>query len=138
MTSTAHESLLASASRLFYDEGITATGVDAVVRAAGVTKPTLYAHFGSKSVLVAAVLERRFQDRRSELAARLAPLPTADHPLAVFDWLTVFYTVGGERGCGFLNAAAELPDPQDAARAVVRAEKSWLQEVLTAGCRAAG
>ena len=145
MSTDAREALLRSAGRLFYAEGITATGVDAVVRSAGVTKPTLYAHFGSKAGLVAAVLHRRHEDRRAELEAWLAPRPAAEHPLAVFDWLQHFYAERGERGCGFLNAAAELagpdgvaPGPDDAARAEVRAEKAWLRGLLTAGCAAAG
>ena len=54
-----HARLLDTATELFYTEGIAATGVDKVVARAGVSKPTLYAHFGSKDELVAAVLERR-------------------------------------------------------------------------------
>lgn len=138
MISTAREALLNSASRLFYNDGITATGIDTVVRAAGVTKPTLYAHFGSKSELVAAVLRRRHEDRRAELEALLDPLPAAEHPLAVLDWLQHFYAERGERGCGFLNAAAELTDRDTSARAVVQTEKAWLRELLMAGCAAAG
>jgi AcrR family transcriptional regulator len=138
MVSTAHEVLLDTAGRLFYEHGITATGVDAVVRAAGVTKPTLYAHFGAKSDLVAAVLQRRFDERRAELEALLEPVPAAGHPLAVLDWLQQFYVDRGDRGCGFLNAAAELGERDPAARAVVAAEKAWLLDVLVQGCAAYG
>ena len=138
MTSIAREALLDSAGSLFYADGITATGIDAVVRAAGVTKPTLYAHFASKSELVAAVLQRRHEDRRAELGAWLDPLPPAEHPLAVLDWLEQFYAERGERGCGFLNAAAELTERDAAARAVVRGEKDWLRDLLVTGCVAAG
>lgn len=134
----ARDDLLDAAGRLFYRDGITATGVDAVVRAAGVTKPTLYAHFGSKSDLVAAVLRRRFDERRAELEAWLEPVPAAGHPLAVLGWLEHFYADRGERGCGFLNAAAELGARDPAARAVVEAEKAWLRDVLVRGCRAYG
>jgi AcrR family transcriptional regulator len=138
MTSSAREALLDSAGRLFYNEGIAATGVDVVVRAAGVTKPTLYAHFGSKSQLVAAVLQRRHEERRAELEALLDPLPAAEHPLAVMDWLQDFYSERGERGCGFLNAAAELTERDAPARAAVQAEKAWLLDLLVEGCAAAG
>ncbi len=138
MISAAKEALLDSASRLFYDNGITATGVDAIVRTAGVTKPTLYAHFGSKSELVAVVPRRRHEDRRAELEALLDPLPAAEHPLAVLDWLQRVYVDRGERGCGFLNAAAELTDHDAAARAVVQAEKAWLRDMLVLGCVTAG
>src|SRR6059058_3259012 len=114
MVSTTHDLLLDAAANLFYADGITATGVDAVVRAAGVTKPTLYAQFGSKSDLVVAVLRRRLDDRRAELETWLEPVPPAGHPRAVLDWLVHFYADRGERGCGFLNAAAELSGDEPA------------------------
>lgn len=138
MSSAAREALLDTAGRMFYEHGITATGIDAVVRSAGVTKPTLYAHFGSKSELVAAVLQRRFEQSRGELEALLHPLPAAEHPLAVLDWFGHFYARDGYRGCGFLNACVELADSDDAARAVIQSEKAWLQNLLTTGCAAAG
>ena len=53
------ERLLDAAETLFYEHGITGTGVDAVLREAGVSTATLYAHFGGKDALVAAYLERR-------------------------------------------------------------------------------
>lgn len=138
VTASTREALLTSAGALFYDDGITATGVDAVVRHAGVTKPTLYAHFRSKSELVAAVLRRRHEERRVELDAWLSPLSRAERPLAVFDWLQEFYTQQGRRGCGFLNAAAELTDIDATARAAVQQEKDWLRDLLVEACARAG
>lgn len=40
---------LAAASRLFYERGIHAVGVDLIAAEAGVTKKTLYDRFGSRS-----------------------------------------------------------------------------------------
>src|SRR4051794_16436426 len=125
--SSARDRLLETSARLFYEAGITATGVDTIAREAGVSKPTLYAHFGSKTELVAAVLRERH-------ARRVAEFEPLDDPLAVFTRLTDFYArPEGTRGCAFLNAAAELVD-DDAARAEVVAEKRWLRERLTALC----
>src|SRR3712207_3122396 len=44
------------AARLFATQGYDATPVRAIVEAAGVTKPTLYYHFGSKEGLAQALL----------------------------------------------------------------------------------
>lgn len=44
------------AARLFAEQGYDATPVRAIAQAAGVTKPTLYYHFGSKEGLAQAVL----------------------------------------------------------------------------------
>jgi AcrR family transcriptional regulator len=42
------------AAELFHQHGITATGVEALSRAAGISKRTLYERFGSKDGLIAA------------------------------------------------------------------------------------
>ena len=52
--------LLDEALRLFASRGVDAVGIQEVVDAAGVTKPTLYHHFGSKDGLVKAILDRGF------------------------------------------------------------------------------
>jgi len=135
----ARAQLLDTASHLFYTDGIGATGVDAVVRAAGVSKPTLYAHFGSKADLVAAVLSARHERRAEELEAwvRREPDPRR-RPLAVFGYLKRFYAHEGARGCAFLNAAAELRHDDDAARRAIVAEKAWLLGLLARLCEEAG
>ncbi len=129
----ARDRLLDAASTLFYDRGITATGVDAVVAASGVSKPTMYAHFRSKSELVAAVLARRTARRQDSLPAWLAARAAdpRERLLAVFDWLAEFHAAEGLRGCAVLNAAAELPDPEDPARQAARRHKRWMREFLT-------
>ncbi|MGI8561958.1 MAG: TetR/AcrR family transcriptional regulator [Candidatus Dormibacter sp.] len=127
----ARDRLLAAGGELFYNAGLTATGVDAVVRTAGVSKPTLYAHFRSKGQLVTAVLEQRHEQRVEELRAWVNRTDDIrQRPLAVFTWLADWYERDGARGCAFLNAAAELVDPQDPARGVVSREKRWLVEFL--------
>src|SRR6059058_5105601 len=55
----AHDALLGATSELTYESGITNTGVDAIAARAGVTKRTLYQHFGSKDRLVAEALSGR-------------------------------------------------------------------------------
>jgi AcrR family transcriptional regulator len=57
-----------AAARLFAERGYTATTVEDIVAAAGVSKPMLYRHFESKKELQVKLLEHR----RDELAA--APL----------------------------------------------------------------
>jgi AcrR family transcriptional regulator len=57
-----------AAARLFAERGYSATTVEDIVAAAGVSKPMLYRHFESKKELQMKLLERR----RDELAA--APL----------------------------------------------------------------
>jgi AcrR family transcriptional regulator len=130
--SASGEQLLKVATEVFYAEGIRATGVDALVKRAGVSKPTLYAQFGSKEHLVAAVLDRRRQTRQGQLSRFLAESEATGEQrlLAVFDWLAEGHGRSGFRGCPFTNAAVELPDPEHPARAVISDYKSWLRDTL--------
>jgi AcrR family transcriptional regulator len=124
--------LLREAADAFYEAGINATGVDALVERSGVSKPTLYAHFGSKRELLAAVLQRRHEERRARLERYLAAAEGSprDRLLAVFEWVAGMHNDDAWRGCPFLNAAAELPSPEEPARVVISAHKRWMWEVL--------
>src|SRR6202451_28154 len=51
---SARDRILATASDLFYREGIRAIGIDTVVERSGVSKTTLYRLFESKDALIAA------------------------------------------------------------------------------------
>ncbi len=141
-TLSTHDRLAAAAAALFYTQGITATGVDTVVRHAGVSKPTLYGHYRSKAELVAAALAFQHQSRRQTIEAYLdqrTDWPPADRLLAVFDWFKDRSTGPGRRGCAFLNAAAELvADEDEPARQIVRQHKQWWQACLADLARAAG
>jgi AcrR family transcriptional regulator len=114
--------LITAASDLFAERGIQATGVDAVIAAAGVAKATFYRHFPSKDDLVVAWLLApgtrwvddvlvRVKDRETDPEARI--------PLffdLVADWLE-----GAEfRGCPYLNTAAEITGPTHAALPIIR------------------
>ena len=63
--------LLRCALHLFAEHGYDAVGVQRVVEAAGVTKPTLYHHFGNKLGLLEALLQTHFDpfNERLERAA---------------------------------------------------------------------
>jgi TetR/AcrR family transcriptional regulator, mexJK operon transcriptional repressor len=56
------ESVLAAAKRSFLARGFAATNLDAVAQAAGVSKMTIYSHFGSKENLFMRVLARVIAD----------------------------------------------------------------------------
>lgn len=129
--SPAARRILDAASELFYARGIGATGVDTVVAHSGVTKMTLYKHFGSKDELVAAYLRER--DRRWRAWLTEAVQRRAGEPLlAVFDALDTWLAgeVEGFRGCAFINAATEIADADHPARAVAQEQKRWMRAYL--------
>lgn len=129
----ARERLLAAAARLFYADGIAATGIDAVIGDAGVAKASLYNNFGSKEALVAAYIAARHEEWLALYATRSARAEAPrERVLAVFDAYldhAAFEYERGFRGCGLLNAAAELPAGH-AGRAAVRAHKEQVEAIL--------
>jgi AcrR family transcriptional regulator len=127
-----HAALLAAAGRLFYERGIGTTGVDALASAAGVGKPAVYRHFGSKAGLVVATLAKRDEDRRRTLVQALAqtpPSPVARLTAAV-DWQLEWVASKRFRGCGFIRAAAELEAGGTAAAERAYEHKAWYRRQL--------
>ena len=105
--------LLEVAGRLFYAEGIHSVGVDRVLAESGVAKATLYAHFAGKNELVAAYLDEQSRAWLSEVESLAAACPQGSVAAALtpFDVLRERVTRQGYRGCPFINAAAEFPEP---------------------------
>jgi AcrR family transcriptional regulator len=132
--------VLAAAGELFYNQGINAVGVDAIAKQAGVTKKTLYDRFGSKDQLIVSYLQERDERWRRWLADEVDLAASDAAPttriLATFDAQRTWMARESPRGCSFVNAAAELPDPVHPARAVIRAQKEWLRTYLLDECRA--
>lgn len=134
----ARELLLAAAARLFYANGVAATGIDTITSEAGVAKKSLYNNFASKAELVAAYLEARHGEWLGLYRGRLENAENArDRVLAIFDAYLDHANAGyehGFRGCGLLNAAAELP-AGDAGRETVRRHKEEVEGLLATHVR---
>ena len=130
--SQARERILRTASDMFYQRGIRAVGVDAIIAGADVARMSFYRHFKSKEGLVLAFLARRDEQFRAWLDAevhRLAP-DAADRPLAVFDALALRFAPDDYRGCAFLNAMAETADRHDAVHKAAAGHKAKIQDYL--------
>lgn len=130
---SARDRLLKAAAVLFYNDGLVATGIDAIVERAGVAKKSLYNNFDSKADLVATYLLYRHAEWLGLYESRLkrASTPKA-RVLAVFEAYADHAESAyerGFRGCGLLNAAAELPSDHPG-RQVVRGHKEEVEGLL--------
>jgi AcrR family transcriptional regulator len=133
-SSETREHVLAVAHDLFYWHGIRAVGVDRVAAEAGVAPTTLYRLFASKDDLVTAYVRRGGTLYRQWFDASLGD-PRHDartRILALFDALTDQVHPSRCRGCPFLIALAELPDPDHPANREARATKAWVRDRLSA------
>jgi AcrR family transcriptional regulator len=123
---TPRERLLDAAASLSYQDGV-GVGVEALCKAAGVSKRSMYQMFTSKDDLLAAGLERR-------AAADERLVPPADSPsspreriLYVFERLEEHALLEGYRGCPYLAMQVELKDPEHPASRVGHRVKAQLE-----------
>jgi AcrR family transcriptional regulator len=131
---SARERILATASELFYREGIRAIGVDTIVEQSGVSKTSLYRLFDSKDALIAAFaveMDRSYWAWWDRLEAQ-----HGDDPRALLEALLAGIAKRVRRpdyrGCPFLNLATEFPDDNHPGRVVARRNKEEMRARLAA------
>jgi AcrR family transcriptional regulator len=128
------------AAHLFHEHGIGATGVDALSKAAGISKRTLYERFGSKDGLIAAAFDAvdvPIFERIIGTAERLSSTPRGQLE-QIFVGLEAEVRSPEYRGCPFLSASTELTDPQHPAHDVIRRHKHRLRRWIRDRAREAG
>lgn len=129
--SAARERLLTTASKLFYAEGIRAVGVDRVMAEADVARGTFYRHFDGKDDLVRGYLQATDLNIRAQVESAAAATGGGAALLQ-----GVAYAIGqdlcgpGFRGCPFINAAAEYPDPESPVHQAVLTHRAWFRQLL--------
>ncbi|MFI8063448.1 TetR/AcrR family transcriptional regulator [Acinetobacter baumannii] len=130
---TARQKILDAAATLFYNDGITATGINTVTAKADVAKMSRNNNFSSKGELVDAYIAARHQEWLDLYQKRLEKTKTAKEAiLAVFDAYqdhAEFAYEKGFRGCGLLNAAAEFP-ANSSGRNAVRQHKEQVEAIV--------
>ncbi len=121
--------------KLIYKSGIAATGMDLLVKTAGVSRKSIYRYFTNKEALTVAALQRR--DVRWMLWYRTevnkAETP-ADRLLNLFTVLKAWFASEGFRGCAFINTSGETGDPHDPVRLVAKEHKQKLLDYVCELC----
>jgi len=126
------ERLVEAATELFYAVGLRAVSVEKVIERAGTTKVTFYRHFKTKDELVVAYLRSQAERERAGIAAAI------EHGGGDVDRTLQIIAEGlgrgacspGFRGCPFINAAAEYPDPDSTVRRTVGEHRAWCKSAF--------
>lgn len=123
--------ILETANELFYGDGIRTVGVDRLISESSVTKATFYKHYGSKDRLIVQYVRHRDKTTREHVEAVIAEQPTPAAALReLMEQVSAEISSPGFRGCAFLNAASEYPDPTHPVRVVVSEHRDWYTGVL--------
>lgn len=130
--SEARARLLRTAGDIFYAEGIHSVGVERIVAGAKVTRATFYRHFPSKENLVVAYLRGVDDGIRKRVTAALGDGRSPAEVLRGIGLSVVAeIRAPGFRGCPFLNAVAEYPDPADPVHQTVIDHRQWFLGTVT-------
>ena len=127
-SATPRERLLDAAGELFYRDGVN-IGVDALCKAAGVSKKSMYQLFRSKDELIAeslasrgpayqAMLQPGAEDERSP----------RERILTVFERQDEMVVEGNYLGCPLVSTAVELKNPEHPGSVVARHFKQQLTD----------
>ena len=128
--SEARTRLLTTATRIFYAEGIHSVGVDRIIAEAKVTRATFYRHFPGKEDLVLTYLQAADQAIRGQVDTAIAGRPAAEALRAIAAGIAQGIQSPGFRGCAFLNAVAEYPDPEHPVHKAVLAHRQWFHDTI--------
>lgn len=96
------ERILAGASQLFRERGLSGAGVDALTEAAGLTYGSLYSHFGSKDALMAEAVRRAFES----FAIKMSPAKTRN--AFIERYLSAEHRDGPGDGCTVAALGCEM------------------------------
>jgi len=126
------EQIVTVALELFYQNGFHATGIDRIIKEAGVSKKTLYNHFKSKDELVLATLRKRdelFRNHLMRKTERLGDTPKAQL-LSIFDAVSDWLEEKDFAGCMFINASAEYSDADNPSHILCAEHKRLVREYI--------
>ncbi|WP_459546331.1 TetR/AcrR family transcriptional regulator [Nocardia sp. X0981] len=130
--------IIEAAAPLLYERGIDGLGVAELCVRLGISKETLYRHFGTKDGLVHAVLQARSDKVITWLteAVDSAGGDPAEQLTAVFDALGRWYAEPAFRGCAMVNAAAQHRD--EAVLSITAQHLAGYRDLLTGIATRAG
>ncbi|MBJ7539665.1 TetR/AcrR family transcriptional regulator [Marinomonas transparens] len=125
------EHILDTAESLFNTNGYTAVGVDLIRDTAGISKTSMYRHFGSKNKLIQAVLARRHLRFEEELGGAISPEMNMEEKLdALIDWHFQWFSSEDFHGCMFMHAMSEFKALDEVIAAAASMHKKWLKGLI--------
>lgn len=120
--------ILDTSAQIFYEHGYKATGVDAIAKAVGITKATLYHHFNNKDALIEESLKYLSEFHRGNYvkAWNKKGLTPKSRLTVLFDEMHAFFKRPDCFGCPFINAAGEYTDRSSAVRKICESHYAFL------------
>lgn len=127
----AKKRILETATVLFYAEGTRLVGVDRLISTSQVTKATFYKHYRSKDNLVIAYVSARHASDKEDIESLIRESAgPRDAINAILTRIVDALQSPTFRGCPYINAAVEHPDPAHPIRALVEEHRDWFSTTI--------
>lgn len=124
--------IIKTASSLFYKKGYNLTGINEIIKEAGIAKATLYNHFPSKEAICIAYLQHKNDTFRKDIQDFVQQAsPGNNRILALFDFLKVFFDHKDFNGCWCLNVYSEMPKENENVREEILDQKNSFIDFIT-------
>jgi len=108
--SSIHQTIVETASTLFYNQGYNSTGVNEIIEKAGIAKATLYSHFKSKEDICVSYIRYKNSEFLEEIRIYShSKKKGANQILSLFDFLDSFFDQKDFNGCWCINTVSEIP-----------------------------
>ncbi|HVW59356.1 MAG TPA: TetR/AcrR family transcriptional regulator [Puia sp.] len=118
-------------TRLFYEQGFLATGINQIIEESEVAKASLYEHFPSKEDILQAYLEEATARWRVDFETFCKDrTPGEKTLLALFDYRKQRAMEGGFKGCTFVRVAYELPNLDERSLDTIRRHKAYIKTMV--------
>jgi TetR/AcrR family transcriptional repressor of mexJK operon len=123
--------IIAAATRLFLSQGYSQTSLEQVAKQAGVTKPTVYSHFGSKEALLRKVTQKNTDQRIAAMSNELQPTANLRRDLIRFGDAILATVLSSESRAWHRFAGAEALDHPEVGEAFYAAGPARVIELLS-------
>jgi len=127
--SAARNTIIETASTLFYRNGYNATGINEIIAESGVAKATLYHHFKSKEELCVEYLRFKNESFLSDISAFCKKKKQGEGQiLALFNFLLTFFKQDDFNGCWCIKTIAEIPiDNEFVRKEIQRLKQAFIE-----------
>src|ERR1700744_530081 len=125
------QTIVNTASRLFYQQGYVNTGINQIIEESGVVKSSLYTAFRTKEEILMAYLETA--GAATDVALKTAAdkhTNAKDKVLGVFDYLVEMVQQKDYFGCNFLNIISEIPQDAETVRNQIIKQKNGVRRLF--------
>lgn len=130
--SATRQNIVETASHLFYQNGYNLTGINQIIREAGIAKATLYSHFKSKEDICLAYLEFKNSTFLKDVRAYVLKEKSGKQQLlALFDFLKIFFKDKDFNGCWCINTVSEIPKDNEKIRTEIQQQKNQFIALIT-------